>query len=72
MKVTLDDLKALIASEYYHIVPGSTLTICVLALKSGFNVIGESACINPESFDESMGRKVAFDKAFDKLWALHG
>lgn len=54
------------------ITPLSCLTICVLHLKNGFLVTGESACASPENFDEAVGRKVARQKAIDKMWALEG
>jgi hypothetical protein len=46
------------------------LTICVLTLKNGFTVTGESACASPENFDAELGRKIAFRNARDKIWAL--
>lgn len=48
------------------------LTICVLVLKNGFTVTGESACISPENFDRELGAKIARQKAFDKIWMLEG
>jgi Phage protein (N4 Gp49/phage Sf6 gene 66) family len=50
----------------------SCLTVCVLVLKNGFTVTGESACASPQNFDEALGRKVARQKAVDKVWALEG
>ncbi len=37
----------------------SLLTFCVLVLKNGFTVTGESACASPENFDAEIGRKIA-------------
>lgn len=48
------------------------LTICVLQLKNGFTVTGESACVSPENFDAEIGRRVARENAIDKLWPLLG
>lgn len=48
------------------------LTICVLVLKNGFTVTGESACASPENFDAEVGRKIAFENAKQKLWPLMG
>jgi hypothetical protein len=50
----------------------SLLTICVLTLRNGFTVSGESACASPENFDAEIGRKIARRNAFDKIWALEG
>jgi hypothetical protein len=48
------------------------LTICVLVLKNGFTVTGESACASPENYDAEIGRKVARQKAVEKIWPLEG
>jgi hypothetical protein len=50
----------------------SCLTICVVVLKNGFTVTGESACASPENFDAEIGRKVSFTAARAKLWPLLG
>jgi hypothetical protein len=48
------------------------LTFCVLVLKNGFTVTGESACASPENFDAEIGRKVARANAVQKIWPLMG
>lgn len=48
------------------------LTFCVLVLKNGFTVTGESACASPENFDAEIGRKIARENAINKLWPLMG
>lgn len=48
------------------------LTFCVLVLKNGFKVTGESACVSPENFNEELGRKYAREAAIEKLWPLMG
>lgn len=48
------------------------LTFCVLRLKNGFTVTGESACASPENFDAEIGRKVARANAVQKIWPLMG
>lgn len=48
------------------------LTICVLVLKNGFTVTGESACASPENFNAELGAKIAKQHARDKIWALEG
>ncbi len=50
----------------------SLLTFCVLVLKNGFTVTGESACASPKNFDAELGRKIARKHAADKIWALEG
>lgn len=48
------------------------LTFCVLVLRNGFTVTGESACASPENFDEEIGRKIARQNAVNKIWPLLG
>lgn len=71
-RITPIDIENSIIKEQYHIFENSTFTSCLLTLKNGFNVHGESACANPENFDEELGRKIAKGNAKDKIWALEG
>lgn len=48
------------------------LTFCVLVLRNGFTVTGESACASPENFDPELGRKIARQNAVQKIWPLMG
>ena len=48
------------------------LTFCVLVLRNGFTVTGESACASPENFDAEIGRCDARQKAVNKIWPLMG
>ena len=52
--------------------PLSLLTFCVLILRNGFTVTGESACASPENFDAEIGRKIARANAVQKIWPLMG
>ena len=48
------------------------LTFCVIVLKNGFTVTGESACVSPENFYAEIGRKIARQRAVDKIYPLIG
>lgn len=48
------------------------LTFCVLVLRNGFTVTGESACASPENFDAEVGCKIARQNAVNKVWPLMG
>ena len=52
--------------------PLSLLTFCVLVLRNGFTVTGESAPASPENFDPELGRKIARANAVNKIWPLMG
>jgi len=81
-RVTPAGIDALIVEEHFinageaaarHDHPAlGLLTFCVLVLKNGFTVTGESACASPENFDPEIGRKIARDNAKNKIWLLEG
>lgn len=83
-RITPADLQANIASEWYftaaqgariggtELHPLDLLTFCVLVLRNGFTVTGESACASPENFDAEIGRKIARQNAEQKIWPLMG
>lgn len=48
------------------------LTFCVLVLRNGFTVTGESACASPENFNAQIGMKIARTNAVNKMWPLMG
>jgi hypothetical protein len=86
-RVTLQTIQASIASEYYFTaadgIDGADkasdippecelLTFCVLVMRNGFTVTGESACVSSENFDAEIGRKIARQNAVAKIWQLEG
>jgi hypothetical protein len=48
------------------------LTFCVLTMRNGFTVTGESACASHENFNAEIGRRIARENAVDKVWPLMG
>lgn len=52
--------------------PLALLTFCVLVLRNGFTVTGESACASPENFNTEIGRKIARENAKQKIFPLMG
>lgn len=52
--------------------PLNLLTFCVLVLRNGFTVTGESACASPENFDPDIARKISRQNAVSKIWPLMG
>lgn len=70
-RVTLDSMEAKIDDTSYLLVD-NVLTLCVLRMKSGFYVVGESACASPENFNADLGKKFAYENAIRQLWKLEG
>lgn len=51
---------------------GETNTHCTITTKSGFSFTGESACVDPNNFDQKIGEKFAYEQAFEKMWMPYG
>ena len=71
-RITPDMVDDCILHEQYYVFPGTTLTVCALTLKNGYEVVGESACASPENYNADIGRKIASQNARAKIWALEG
>lgn len=71
-RITPQHIDDQIVGEYFHVVPGTTLTLCALTLRNGFMLAGESRPVHDDNFDEELGRKIARDNARSKIWALEG
>ncbi len=78
-RVTKEQIDALVDSLIFktHLVEGTTTTVAVAILPSGFTAaVAESACASPENFDADLGVKIAISRATDrarnKLWELEG
>ena len=50
--------------------PLSLLTFCVLVLRNGHTVTGESHCQDPAKFNAQTGREEARKDAVNKLWPM--
>ena len=70
-RLTHAHIDSIIKKKEFHKLTG-TLTVCVLTLKNGFTVTGESACASPENYDQEIGEKIAFENARDKICVLEG
>lgn len=66
--LTIDDVNKVIKKEQYHHFPGTTMTVCCLELQNGFTVTGESACVNPDDFNEAVGKRYAREMAVGKVF----
>lgn len=70
-KVTKDFLESEIDKVEYNRL-GGTLTHCTIYTHDGFTFTGESACVDPEQFDEEIGKQIAYKMAFDKMYPHYG
>lgn len=70
--ITEDHVNEMIVATRYHRFPGTTMTVCCMTLKNGFNVIGENACADPANFSDVVGEHFARKNAREKIWVLEG
>jgi hypothetical protein len=71
-RITPEIIDSRIRQVKYYVFPGTTVTICAIELMNGYHVIGESACASRSNYDEAIGRRIAYDDARRKIWALEG
>ncbi len=71
-RVTNQSIDARIDKVEYQRLPGTTLTICIITMVNGFTVTGESACADPDEYNQERGEEIAYENAFKKLWPLEG
>lgn len=70
-RITPEHVEAqIVGCDFYRVT--SVLTLCVLTLRNGFTVTGESACASPENYDQQIGEKIARGNAVQKIWGLEG
>jgi hypothetical protein len=68
--VTKEHLENLIAKKEF--LSNGRITICMLTLHNGFEVVGISGVLDQENYQQNIGEQVAYDDAFKKLWSLEG
>lgn len=71
-RLSPSDIDDVIDYANYYRFPNSVVTVCCLTLTNGFNVVGYSACVSMENYDEEIGQKVAFENARRLIWQLEG
>jgi len=47
-------------------------TIVAVKLSNGFILVESSACVDPENYDEALGRDICLGNIEDRLWELEG
>jgi hypothetical protein len=70
-RLTIEDVTSVIEKTEFALFYGR-LTLCILTLRNGFLVTGESSCVSVENFDSDIGRELAYKDAVKKVWLLEG
>ncbi len=68
--VTSDEVNQACADREF--IARGTLTICIVTMPNGFQVVGTSACADPTKYNQGIGEKLALEKAQDQVWMLLG
>jgi len=69
-RVTEDSIRAKIKHISYIV--HEHLTLCIIELRNGFFVVGQSAPASPANFKAEVGKRYSYDQAFTKIWELEG
>jgi hypothetical protein len=70
-KVSKESIENKIVDKIFKKLSGK-LTHCTLILENGFEVTGESACVDPANYDKVIGEQIAYENAFEKIWEVEG
>lgn len=71
-RVTEESINAKIKDITTYRLPDTTMTVAVLTLENGWVQEGFSACVDPANFDEQVGKEMAINNAYEKIWPLEG
>ncbi len=69
--VTMEDVENSIESEQYWTL-GKKTTACLITMKNGYEVVGTSACVCADNYDEEVGKPFARERAIQQVWAALG
>jgi len=71
-RVTTDLIDSKIKGITTYRLPDTTITVAVITMENGWMQEGFSACADPANFDEQIGKEMAINNAYDKIWPLEG
>lgn len=72
--VTKSDITQILDDAEYEVFHKIFGKQCVVIAKiyNGFTIVGESACVDPNNYDESIGYDLAIKDIENQLWMLEG
>lgn len=71
-RVHQSDVDAAVLRSEYTLLPDGRTTICLITMRNGFTVRGESSCVFVENYRKDIGERIAREDAYDKVWAFLG
>jgi len=70
-RVDLDTVNAFIDKQEFQKL-GAKTCVCVTTLVNGFEIVTHSSCVDPANYDEEIGKRIAAERATDKVFELLG
>lgn len=71
-RVTVSAMQEKVSHATYDLMPDGRTTLCQITLQNGFTVLGTSSCVSRETYNQALGEKYAYEKAFEQIWELEG
>lgn len=71
-RLTPDWIDSVIKGVTYTVLPSGRTMVCEMELKNGFSVLGKSACVSKENFNQEIGEKISYANAREKIWEFEG
>lgn len=71
-KLTIADIHSKVKMTEFVLLPDGRTTVCQLTLENGFTVLGSSACVSKHEYNQALGEKYSYEKAFNEIWMLEG
>jgi len=67
----IDNILSNSGFKVFHRIFGKQCIVVAL-LPNGFTIVGESACVDPNNYDETIGYNLAIKDIENQLWMLEG
>lgn len=71
-RVTVADMQAKVKSSTFVLLADGRTTVCQITLENGYTVTGTSSCVSKDNYNQALGEKYAYEKAFEEIWELEG
>lgn len=72
--VTQEQVNKILEDSEYEVFHGVFGKQCIVValLPNGFTIVGESACVDPNNYVDSIGESIARKRIEEKVWELEG
>lgn len=72
--ITQDQVDKIMKDAEYEVFHRVFDKQCIVVAKiyNGFTIVGESACVDPNNYDDDIGYDIALTRIEEKLWELEG